>query len=450
MGMVKRAGLVIAERYRLDQPLGSGAMGMVWAALDLVTAQRVAVKFAAEQSSDLRARFVREAKLSKRLSHPNIVTTLDVGETNDGEPFLVQECLTGPTLAEKLKTEKSLDAREAARIVRDIALGVEAAHAAEIIHRDLKPANVMLHDATGRGTEFVVKVLDFGIAKSVGSANQTYATVVGMALGSPAYMSPEGLIGRGVDHRTDIWALGIILYELIVGKRPFVGSQTEVANQVLVGDTPSVCERVRGVPDEIDRIVMLCLQKSRDKRLSSASELVSILTQLIESPRVWPSKPVQKDKPADADGDKTLLWRPPGGPVLPDAMSEPTERPLEGVETVVRDAPGITSTSRRRRELRMIVGVAVGVVVGVVGMLVLGLVLGWFSNESRVPVEVGPTEPSATPHASTNAFEDKLVSVVPSATNSALVPSATPVVPSAKPVVPVPRKKVEKKIVVPF
>jgi len=377
--MLKRAGLLIADRYRLDRPLGSGAMGTVWAAVDVTSGQRVAVKFATEESADLRARFVREAKLSKRLSHPNIVTTFEVGETNDGEPFLVQECLTGPTLAAKLKTERHLEPREAARIVRDMALGVEAAHAAEIIHRDLKPANVMLHDPTGRGTEFVVKILDFGIAKSVGASNQTYATVVGMALGSPAYMSPEGLIGRGVDHRTDIWALGVMLYELIVGMRPFVGSQTEVANQVLVGATPSICERVRGVPDELDRIVMLCLEKSRDKRLSSASELVSILTQLVESPRVWPSKPMHQDKPADADEAKTLLWRPAAKPILPDVKPEPANQPLEGIETVVRDASGTASTLRRR-ELRMLVGVAVGGVVGGVGVLLLGLARGWLNS----------------------------------------------------------------------
>src|SRR6185503_1947788 len=212
---------LISGKYRLTQRLGAGAMGEVWEATNELTGCKVALKRILNPTDDLRRRLLQEARACGSLEHRNIVKVYDVVETDNGDPILVMQRLTGETLAEMLRRKRKLEPPLAASIGRDIACALGAAHDAQFVHRDLKPANVFLHREhdVGEG-EFVLKVLDFGVSKSMAPGDGP-ATITGMVLGSPAYMSPEQVrMAKDLDPRTDLWSLGIILFEMVTGERP--------------------------------------------------------------------------------------------------------------------------------------------------------------------------------------------------------------------------------------
>ncbi|MDC3956933.1 protein kinase [Polyangium jinanense] len=281
-----KPGDTIGAKYRLIQKIGEGAMGSVWSGENLSTGRKVALKLILKPTLDLRERLLREARACGKLSHPNIVELLDVGETGTGEPFLVMELLQGQTLGDLLKAKRRIAPPIAARIGRDIANALAVAHAAKIIHRDLKPANIFLHRAVGAGEdEFVVKVVDFGVAKNLESADGP-ATVTGAVVGSPAYMSPEQVgMRKDLDHRTDIWSLGIVLYEMLAGSRPFSGSVEDVVRQILLAPIAPVSSKVRGISPELDEIVAKCLDRDRGKRFAHAADLSRALAAQAETSR---------------------------------------------------------------------------------------------------------------------------------------------------------------------
>lgn len=274
-----KAGDIVGEKYRLTRQLGAGAMGAVWEAVNEKTGRRVALKLILHSTEDLRRRLLREAKACGGLAHRNIIEVYDVGETAAGDPFLVLQLLSGETLADFLKARRRLDPPLAARIGRDIANALTAAHAAQVVHRDLKPANVFLHREDGQAEhEFTVKVLDFGVSKNL-AASDGPATFTGQAVGSPAYMSPEQVqTVKDLDYRTDIWSFGIVLYEMLTGTRPFVGTVSDVVTMILTAPIPPVSSRVRQLPPELDEIVARCLERDRDKRISDASHIVKMLS----------------------------------------------------------------------------------------------------------------------------------------------------------------------------
>lgn len=267
--------------------LGEGAMGEVWAGENQATGRKVALKLMIRsvpnnKAPELRQRMLREARACGKLSHRNIVQIYDVGETPSGDPFLVLELLRGRTLAERLKDTRRMDPALAAHIGADIASALAVAHGAKIIHRDLKPANIILHQEENDSDErFVVKVLDFGVCKSLDSAGDGPATVTNVAVGSPVYMSPEQVaLLKDLDGRTDIWSLGIILYEMLTGGRPFSGSVDDVVRQIIltrINQVPLASTKVRDVPFELDAIVARCLENDRGRRYGDAGELAKAL-----------------------------------------------------------------------------------------------------------------------------------------------------------------------------
>ena len=307
-------GTLIAGKYRLSRLLGEGAMGVVWAAINERTEREVALKLINGENDALRRRLLREARACGRLSHRNIIEILDVGETQEGEPFLVMPLLTGETLADRLKRDGLLPPPLCARIGADIARGLEAAHAAGIIHRDLKPANVFLHREPGNDEDFVVKVLDFGVSKMLGPGDGGSATMTGGAVGSPLYMSPEQAIGdAGVDARADLWALGVLLFEMLTGTRPFYASTAfAVVAKILRGPIPTVVERAPGVDPALGAVVARCLVRRPADRIGSAAELCAGLLPFAGA-RERPAQPAPLPAPPPDEDEPTSFFKKPAG-----------------------------------------------------------------------------------------------------------------------------------------
>ncbi|WP_051966666.1 serine/threonine-protein kinase [Kitasatospora mediocidica] len=276
-----KAGQLLGERYELVRELGRGGFGVVWEARDLRLGRSVAVKTlrhrGPDSANDIR-RMVREVEILARLSHPNIVVVLDQGEAED-EPdrvsYLVMELLDGPTLAHVIATEPPDLARSLAW-GRQLCTALGAAHAAQVIHRDVKPENIML---TGPGWE-VVKVLDFGIAQ-IGD-NLDPLTTTGSVIGSTRYLAPERWSGGPGTVRSDLYALGCVLYELFTGNRPFTStSQVGLMNQHLAHHPP----RPAWLPAELGELLLALLAKDPADRPADADEVRRRLARTVEGIR---------------------------------------------------------------------------------------------------------------------------------------------------------------------
>jgi serine/threonine-protein kinase len=268
------AGAVIAKKYRLIQRLGDGSMGVVWHARHEPTGADCALKLVVRPSPDLRVRLLCEAQACSELVHDNIVRVHEIGETGSGDPFLVMDLLRGETLADLLARRKRLEVPEAARIGRDIARALEYAHAKGMIHRDLRPANVFLDEGPGRTQPPIVKVLDFGVSKNLLAASMG-RTVATATLGSPAYMSPEQALAQtDIDGRTDVWSLGVMLFEMLSGGRPFEGEPLEVMQKVVSGPIPLLWHKVRYIHPGLSGMVMSCLRRNREDRPWPVAEIV--------------------------------------------------------------------------------------------------------------------------------------------------------------------------------
>jgi len=249
-------------------------MGVVWVAHSLALGVEVAIKLirAGAADADLSSRMAREAQVTATLGHPAIVRVFDFGTTEDGAPFLVMELANGETLASKLDREHKLGAVHALQLILPIVDGLRCAHERGIVHRDIKPENVLVaRDTLGR---LQPKLLDFGIAKVEGHQNVSRLTQIGVVLGSPEYMSPEQARGVGsVDGRTDVWALCVLLYEMLTGSVPFKVDNYNALMQAILHDPP-VPTVEYGVGDrELWSIIAKGLEKSRDRRWGSMSEL---------------------------------------------------------------------------------------------------------------------------------------------------------------------------------
>jgi len=267
-------GTSFGNRYVLISKVGSGGMGAVHKATDKVLKKTVAVKVLLPNAhAEAMMRFHREAKMAARLSHSNILSVYDFGQSESGELYLTMDFLEGESLADRLtKSGRMKDLSAAVDIFAQICNGLEHAHDQGILHRDIKPSNVMLTTDT-RG-QTVVKIVDFGLAKIEGAEQSLTST--GVRIGSPLYMSPEQALGQPVDHRSDLYSLGVLMYKTLTNSTPFIGESFLETLTKHASDTPKgineIDERMQ-FPDELANIVERLLEKSPDDRFQTASEI---------------------------------------------------------------------------------------------------------------------------------------------------------------------------------
>jgi len=285
----------VVSHYEIIKMLGQGGMGIVYLARDVNLDRTVAIKCLPPEASldaEAKERFIREAKSASALDHANICTIHEIAETDEGELYIVMAFYEGQTLEERLIGE-DFTIERTADIAMQLARALERAHEAGIVHRDLKPANVMVTD---RGE---VKLLDFGIAKL---ATGSTLTQTGAIMGSSGYLSPEQIDGQGVDHRTDLWSLGVILYQMLTKERPFLGDVEPAVMYAIMNKTPVPVAQYRSdVPDVLSEIVDRCLEKAPDDRYDSAADLVAELGEVLgtttsSAPRARSPSRAQKRK----------------------------------------------------------------------------------------------------------------------------------------------------------
>ena len=286
-----REGDVVAGKYQVERVLGEGGMGVVIAARHLELDQRVAVKFLLPEiakRSDAAERFRREARAAVKIRSEHVARVIDVGTSDDGVPFMVMEYLEGADLGQELKRHGALPVVDAVTYLLEACEAVAEAHSAGIVHRDLKPANLFL--ASRADGSRLIKVLDFGISKSVsgGSMSDLSLTNTSALIGSPLYMSPEQMhSAKSVDARTDIWALGAILYQSLANRTPYVGESIPQLCSSLLNDTPPALATFRSdVPAELEVVVSKALQKNREHRFQTVAELARALVPFAPSARV--------------------------------------------------------------------------------------------------------------------------------------------------------------------
>ncbi|MFV2072205.1 MAG: protein kinase [Thermoanaerobaculales bacterium] len=267
-------------RYEILDTLGRGAMGVVYLARDPIIDRTIALKtlrvdLDADYAEEFRERFLREARAAGRLSHPGIVTIHDVGEdAESGLMFIAMEYIEGRDLKQTLASGQTIRPSEVARIAADVALALDYAHSMGVVHRDIKPANIIL---TSDGT---AKITDFGVARLEASN----LTVDGQFIGTPNFMSPEQITGKKVDGRSDLFSLGVLLFNLLTGKRPFTGeTMHEVTLRIVQEPCPIPSTLGDGIPPALNPIVLKCLEKNPDRRFQTGGELARVLAALARS-----------------------------------------------------------------------------------------------------------------------------------------------------------------------
>ena len=292
-----QSGKVVAGKYRLNQLLGTGGMAEVWSAANVMTDRQFAIKFMnpeVTKSKEAAARFMKEAKVSARIDHPNVIDVIDVGQTDDGALFMVMELLTGVTLEVAIRRQQPpMSLHEFAFVMVEVARALAAAHRAGVVHRDLKPTNIFLHkDKNGSA---VPKLLDFGVSKFLEEDHNSGLTMAGTVLGSPLYMSPEQARGDvQIDHRSDIFAFGAIMFEALSGQRPFDAPNFNALIVNIATKQPKdidVCAPM--MPESLREIVKLCMETDRNRRapnLDAVGEMLfAALPGLDKSPMRLPA-----------------------------------------------------------------------------------------------------------------------------------------------------------------
>ena len=368
-------GRVLDGRFRLIKVIGRGGMGAVYKAIHTQMDRVCAIKLVSPVSSDKDAalvRFRREAKMTSRIDSPNAITIYDFGEAETGLLYLAMEYIEGVTLAEVLERESPLSIERVVSITNQTANALAAAHSLGIVHRDLKPSNIMLTEKDGLE---VVKVLDFGIAKSLIEANDDRLTQTGMLLGTPTYMSPEQVLGEAVNSRTDVYSLAIIVYEMFAGRAPFEGDDVRsLMMSRVTGEPKPLRAVVPSVNEVIEKVVMSGLTKHQEFRIPDVLTFARSLSAAVSG-----KAPTPTPAPLD-DGSSVTISR-----VLQPQVS------IE--ETIVR-----TPSTKPKPKTYLFVFLILGLVFLVLGLTGVGTFLYMSSRQSDPPnAPANPTPQTSEP-----------------------------------------------------
>ena len=430
-------GSEVTKGVRLVRSLGEGGMGAVWLGEHTGLKTTVVVKFmieALDQSSTARARFSREASAAAQVKSPHVVQMLDHGVTDEGLPFIVMEHLEGQDLSQVLAERKQLEPREVVVMIGQVAKALSKVHAAGLLHRDIKPSNIFLMDGED---EIFVKLLDFGIAKAQGPNEKDSVTLdgetkTGQIVGTPFYMSPEQVTAQKlVDHRSDLWALGVVTWELLTGHRPFDGpSFGALAVAIASGPLPAV---PAPLPPSFDQWFAKACARELDKRFSSARQMADALRSAFEGGSF--SLP-----PATPLGDSSSGSRSHPNVTTPESLDATLESPPARVHELAKSEPGaVAVTPEPKGETKK--GLPLGAIAAAVIAVGFGVAI-WSAERTPEKERTDPSPPATSaPEPPPSAAIVIPSAVIPVVSAIAVVDAAPPVVtPVTRPptIVPVP------------
>jgi serine/threonine-protein kinase len=426
-----REGFLVAEKYGLIEPLGTGSMGAVWKARHVMLGNMVAIKFlhaSVEAYPEGRVRFEREAKLSARLGEASrhICRVTDFGVIGSGTPFVVMELLQGEELSARLKREKQLPVPLIVEIVAQLCRALTVAHEAGVIHRDLKPANVFLCKSED-GEQVFVKLLDFGVAKAALEHEDTQGTRAGTIFGTPGYMSPEQIVADSeLDPRSDLWSVAVMVYRMATGRTPFGSGNLGELGLRILSTNPAAPSTVR--PDlsrRFDDWMKKGLAKKRENRFATASELAQALV--------------------DATGARASTPPPDDVPTQSEIVLEAEDKTSEPVARSER-AP-IAEPARSRRLWPVLAAAIALTGIGFLAVTALSK-RGSAAASSQPPAAPAAVAapPRPEPKPAVTAVADPPVASPPASAEETAAPleSAEPAKTAAPPAAPAPRRERER------
>ncbi|MBI5610802.1 MAG: serine/threonine protein kinase [Deltaproteobacteria bacterium] len=407
-----RVGGLIAGRYRVTRELSRGGFGVVYVAYHINNKQEYAIKLlrpGLQQNKETEARFLAEAVITAKLSHPNTVRVFDSGVTPEGDLYMAMEFLNGHVLERDLAGHQRLEPRHAVKVAVQVLKSLQEAHSKNFVHRDLKPDNIFLCDIGGEDEPFV-KVIDWGIAKALRNVGQAALTQTGTIFGTPHYMSPEQVMGTAMDGRSDLYSLGIILFRCLTGQQPYMATDQIALCFAHVHAQPlALSEFVPGIDPRLEALVARALAKSPDDRFESAAAMRAALEQWLAEPAPQRALPVTPAPIAPVLASQPLPPEPPTAP-MPAPLRKPvTPTPPVPSQTAPVVAPpgeapettqGIASASGKSGVPALVVAALLALVVAVVVAIV------WYGTGSHEPDSVSPPDADTETESYTDTGDD--------------------------------------------